>query len=335
MRRIATGLVVSLALVLGLPVSARAEIAEVMFAQQYGTNYLPLMVMEDQKLVEKQFQAKGLGQTKVSWSRLAGPSAIIDAFLTGNVHFAAQGIPSTILAWDRTRTGIGVKAISALCAADIWLMTRNPNVKTLRDLSDKDRLAMPSVKTSSQALFLQMAAEKEFGEGQWGKLDHLAVSMAHPDAVAAMLNPSHEVNGHLATSPFAEIEKRSGLRVVTSLYDAAGGQATGLNFVSTEKFRRENPNTYAAVVAAFDEALDWVNADKRRAAKAYVALANEKKLTADDIYAIISGPDYVYGKTPHKILKSMDLMFRNGTIKTKPVSWKDMYMAEVHGLPGD
>src|SRR5262245_19505507 len=264
-RRLSSALIAS-AILLGGPSLARAEVPEVKIVAQNGSNYLPLFVMQGNKLVEKHLAAKGLSATTVTWTRLAGPSAIVDAFLAGAVHFSGQGVPSTALIWDRTRNNMGAKAVAAMVASNIWLMTRKPELKSLRDLTDKDRIAMPSIKTSSQALFLWSAAEKEFGPGQWGKLDHLTVSLPHPDAMAAVLNSGGEITVHAATSPYADLEKKAGLKVITDLYAVEGGAVTGLNFVSTEVFRNANPVTFA-VVAAFDEAIDWVNADKPRAAQ--------------------------------------------------------------------
>jgi ABC-type nitrate/sulfonate/bicarbonate transport system substrate-binding protein len=65
-----------------------AEVPEVRIVAQNGSNYLPLFVMQGQKLVEKHLAAKGLAATTVAWTRLAGPSAIVDSFLAGAVHFS-------------------------------------------------------------------------------------------------------------------------------------------------------------------------------------------------------------------------------------------------------
>ena len=318
-----------------LPAPARAEIGEVKLAFQFGSNYLPLLVMENQKLVEKQLAEKGLKDTKVGWIKLANPGAIIDAYLVGQIHFSGQGVPSTALIWDKTRNGIGAKAVAAMSESNIYLNTRNPNVKSLRDLSEKDRIAIPSLKSSAQAVFLMMAAEKEWGVGQWGKLDSFVISLPHPDALAAMTNPGHEVNAHAATQPFHKMEIKAGARTIATFAEAAGGPATGLNFVSTQKFRDENPKTYAAVAAAYDKAIDWINADLRRATKAYMTISQEKKLTEDDMFAIIGDPDYKYTKIPHKIGRMTDVLHRAGVIKTKPASWKDLYFPEAHALAGD
>lgn len=315
--------------------AARAEISEVRIAQQFGAIYLPMMVMEEQKLVEKQLTALGLPNTKVAWSKFAGPSVIVDAFLSGNVHFGAQGPPSLLLLWDRTRGGLEVKGVSAMCDANIWMNTRRPDVTSLRDIKEMDRIALPSAKTSGAAIFLGMAAEKIWGVGQHAKLDGNVVAMAHPDAVAALLNPNHEVAFHWATSPFHEAEMKAGMKTVTSGFDVMGGQTTLIAFTSTSKFRNENPKTYAAVVAAMDEARDWINADKKRAAEFYIAVTKDKRVTAADVFALVSAPGFEFSKTPRKIGPQAAYMHRIGLIKTQPASWKDVFFAEVHGLAGD
>jgi NitT/TauT family transport system substrate-binding protein len=325
-----------MAIVLSLagPGPAPAEVSEVKIVAQNGSNYLPLFVMQGHKLVEKHLAAKGLGSTTVTWTRLAGPSAIVDSFLAGAVHFSGQGVPSTALLWDRTRNTIGAKAVAAMVASNIWLMTRKPELKSLRDLTDKDRIALPSIKTSSQALFLWTAAEKEFGPGQWGKLDHLTVSLPHPDAMAAVINPGDDITVHAATSPFADLERKAGLHAITDLYSVEGGIVTGLNFVSTEQFRKANPVTYEAVVAAYDEAMAWINADKPRAAKFYLEISKEK-MSLEDFMPILMAPDYIFGKTPHRVGASIEMMHKAGILKTKPQSWKEMYFAEAHSLDGN
>ena len=54
-------------------------------------------------------------------------------------------------------------------------------------------------------------------------------------------------------------------------------------------------------VKALEEAVAWTNADKRRAAKLYIAMTKEKKLTEDDIVATISSDGFDFTTTPKKI----------------------------------
>ena len=61
-------------LLAAIAATARAEMAEINVAQQYGVSFLPLMVMERDKLVEKHAKAAGLGEVRVSWVRSRAPA---------------------------------------------------------------------------------------------------------------------------------------------------------------------------------------------------------------------------------------------------------------------
>ena len=329
------GLVVaSLMALTAMTGAPRAEVSEVILGQQFGAVYLPAMVMENRKLVEKYLAAGGMNDVRVTWAKLGGPAAVNDAMLSGNLHFACQGVPSLAVIWDRTRGGIGVKALAAVASNNLWLNTRNPNVRSLKDFSDSDRIAIPSLKVSTQAVMLHIAAEQQWGKGNHTKLDHITVALPHPEAIAAVLSQVHEINTHFATSPFHEVEVKAGLKTITSGFDIMGGPTTGVTFTSYEKFRADNPKTFAAVNKAYDEALDWINADKRRAARLYIEMTNERKLTEDDLTLTFSSADMEYTKVPSRLGKIVDFLHRVGFVKSEPASWKDLFFQEAYGLPG-
>ena len=329
--RLVLAAAIALATMTGAP---RAEVNEVILGQQFGAVYLPAMVMENQKLVEKYLAASGLSDVKVTWAKLGGPAAINDAMLSGNLHFACQGVPSLAVIWDRTRGGIGVKALGAVASNNLWLNTRNPSIRSLKDFTDNDRIAVPSLKVSTQAVMLHIAAEQVWGKGQHTRLDHITVALPHPEALAAVLSQVHEINTHFATSPFHEAEVKAGLRTVTSGFDIMGGPTTGVTFTSYEKFRAENPKTFAAVNKAYDDALAWINTDKRRAARLYIEMTNERKLTEDDLTLTFSGQDMEYTKVPSRLGKIVDFLHRVGFVKNGPASWRDLFFQEAYDLPG-
>ena len=45
-------------------------------------------------------------------------------------------------------------------------------------------------------------------------------------------------------------------------------------------------------------------------------------------------PDMVFTTTPKGMEKTADFMFRVGTVKSKPASWKDMFFPYIHDKPG-
>jgi NitT/TauT family transport system substrate-binding protein len=329
----------ALALVLALPfagaVQTRAEVSEITIAQQYGVAFLPLMVMERNKLIEKHAEKAGLKGLKTVWAKVAGPSAMNDGLISNSIHFAAQGAPSMITLWDRTKGQI--RGVSAMTTYPLYLVTRNPNVKTIKDLSAADKVAVPSVKISTQAIMLQMAAARAFGQENYGKLDPLTVSLSHPDALLAFINNTAGVNGHFTSSPFYEQEmKVAGARLVTTNYEILGGPATAVLITASTKFAQDNPKAFKSFVDALKEAIDIINKDKKAAAQLYLEVSNDKKNSVGDILAIISDKDYIYTLRPQKVLATAQFMSKIGSIKQNPKTVEEMFFPEaIKGLKGD
>jgi NitT/TauT family transport system substrate-binding protein len=323
-------LLVALAL---LAPHARAEMSEIKVAQQYGISYLPLMLMEEQKLIEKHAKAAGL-DVKVGWAKFAGGNVMNDALLSSSLQFASGGVAPFVTLWARTRGNLDVKAVSAINSMPLYLNTRNPGVKSLKDFTEKDRIALPAVKVSIQAVTLQMATEKAFGDGQHGRLDPLTVSLSHPDAQVALLSGSSEITAHFSSPPFQyqQLEK-PGIRTVLNSYDVLGGPATFNVVWTTSKFRTENPKLYDAFVKALDEATAQINRDRKAAAEAYLRISKDKD-TVTDILAMLNDPLIVYTTTPQNVMKYVDFMAKVGAIKVKPDSWKDLFFPNIHGASG-
>ncbi len=313
---------------------ARAEVNEITIAQQYGVSFLPLMVMEKQALVEKHAAQAGLTGLKVNWAKMAGPSVMNDGLISGNLHFAAQGAPSLITLWSKTSGQI--KGVAALTTYPLYLVTRDPNVKKLSDFSDKDKIAVPSVKISTQAIMLQMAAAKEFGEKNYTKLDPLTISLSHPDATLAFIGNTAGVNTHFSTSPFYEQEiKVPGAHLITTSYEILGGPATALVLTSSAKFRDTNPKAYRAVYDALSEAIATINKDKTAAAKLYLEAAHDTKNSVNDIVAMISDKDYAFTLKTDKVFATAQFMAKIGSIKQAPGSIGDLFFPENAAQKGD
>jgi NitT/TauT family transport system substrate-binding protein len=315
--------------------SLRAETGEVRAAQQFGLSYLALMIMEDSKLIEKQAQAVGLGEVKVTWAKLGGPGAMNDALLSGSLDFGTGGVPSLITLWSKTRgTANEVKGVGALNSMPVNLVTSNPKVKSIRDFTDQDKIAVTTVKVSTQALLLEMAAAKEFGDANYAKLDPLTVSLPHPDAMTALLSGSGTITAHFSSPPFQYQEvAKPGIRSILNNYDILGGPATFNVVWATTKFRDANPKVYGAFVAAFEEATATINRDKRAAAEVYKRMSGTKE-SVDELLKMMQDPLVEYTLAPKSIMKTAEFMAKVGTIKDRPASWKDLFFSNVHGLQG-
>lgn len=314
--------------------SALAEVNQIGIAQQYGISYLPLMIMEENKLMEKEAKAAGLGDVTVRWAKFAGGNVMNDALLSGDLHFASGGMGPFITLWAKTKDNIGVKAAYAMNSMPLMLNTRNPDIKSLKDFTSKDKIALPAVKVSIQAITLQMAAEKAFGAGQENVLDKYTVTQSHPDGMAAMLSGSSEINSHFTSPPFQYTElDRPGIRTVVNSYEVTGGPHTFNVVWASQKFVDANPKTYGAFLKAFSSAIDSINKDKKAAAEFYVRVSKSKE-TVESIEKMLNDPQIKFTTTPENTMKYADFMNRIGMVKVKPATWKDMFFPNVHGLPG-
>ncbi len=315
---------------------AQAEVNEVRITKQFGLGFLPLMVMEDQKLVEKQSKAAGLPEVKGVFMTLSNPAAMNDGLLSGQIDYGTNGPPAVITIWARTKgSGNEIKGVAGMVLTPMWLNTNNPNVKSIRDFTEKDKIAVTAVKVSIPAIIMQMAAMKEWGKDNYAKLDPLTVSMSHPDGMAAFLS-KRDVTAHFTSPPFMYKElEQPGVQRIMSSDDVMGGPTTFSNLYSTSKFHDANPRVYKAVLAAFIEAIDLINKDKKQAAEIYLRISGDKKSTVAEIQKQIEDPNLVFTATPRNIQKYADFMFDVGSIKTKAASWKDIYFPEIHHLPGN
>jgi NitT/TauT family transport system substrate-binding protein len=253
-----------------------------------------------------------------------------DALISGSVDFVSLGIPGIITIWSKTKgTAVEVKGVSGLNVSPLMLLVRDPAIKSIKDFKDNHRIALPAVKVAMQALMLQMAAAKEWGDAKYNALDHLTVSMSHPDATAAMLGGSSEITANFSSAPFQyrQMKNPNIRRILTSteLFD----EPLSFNVIATtSKFRTENPKLYAAFLAALKEATDFINADKRKGAEIYLKVSGDKA-TVDEIMEVLADPAIMYNTKLGGIGPFVSFMTKVGTLKNPPANWKDMFFPEA------
>lgn len=316
--------------------SARAEVSQVRLSKGFGVHYLPMYVIEHEKLLEKQAAKAGLGTVTTTWSVIDGGNLINDAMLSGALDIASIGVPGFLTLWAKAKGNprIEVVGLSAVSLGSMYLNTRSPNIKTLRDFTEADRIALPGIKTSYAAVVLQMMVAKTFGDDNYAKLDPLTVGLPYPEAVATLLSGKTEINAHVASPPFSFIElDHPGIHRVFNSADVFGPTMVIMTH-TTRVFYERNPKLSAAFIAAADEATAMIARDKRAAARMYNDLATVKSSEAD-ILRILNDPDTRFTSTPQGFMLFADFMQRVGTIKTKPETWKDAFVAEIGDRPGN
>ncbi|HEX6610874.1 MAG TPA: ABC transporter substrate-binding protein [Hyphomicrobiaceae bacterium] len=314
---------------------AVAQAPEIRFARQFSMGYLQFNMMQQHKLLEKHAKEAGIPELKVTWATFNGPNAMNDALLSGSVDIVSGGVPGLLTLWARTKTTpLAVKGITAFSSQPILLNTRNPNVKSLTDFTDQDKIAVPAVKVSVQAMLLQMAAAKQWGNSNYAKLDNLTVSMTPPDATVALLSGSAGITSVFSVPPFQfqQLDDKA-IHTVLNSYDVFGGPHTFTVAWTSSQFRDKNPQLYKALVKAFAEATDMLNKNVKEAAQ-YWADDVKSKLPVEKVAAIASGPQVKWTMSPQNTMKFAEFMHSVGTIKEKPADWKELFFPEIHDLSG-
>ena len=303
-----------------------AEVPEIRLAQQFSIGYLQLNVIEHQQLIEKHAKLLGIPEVKVTWQKFNGPAAVNDALLSGNLDIASGGVPGLLVLWAKTKgTPQEVRGISALSSQPFLLNSRDPDVKTIKDFKASDHIAVPAVKVSVQAIMLQMAAAKAFGEKEFAKLDAQTVSMSPPDATIALLGGKSEITAAFSVPPFQNQQlEQAGIHTVVNSFDVMGGSHSFTVAWTSAKFRDKNPVLYKALIAALREATDIVNKDKAAASALWIE-DSKSKLPLDMVAKIVAGPQVQWTLVPENTMKFADFMTGVGTLKVKAASWKDYF----------
>jgi NitT/TauT family transport system substrate-binding protein len=318
-----------------ITLSARAEVPEVRIARQFSMGYLQFNVIEHEKLIQKHAAALGIPEVKVTGVRFNGPAAMNDALLSDSVDIVGGSPNGMFTLWAKALgTKQEVRAITALVTLPFVITSSDPTIKTIADLTKCEKIPVPSVRVSSPAVAVQLAATKLYGIKDYNRFDSKTVTMSPADATIALLTGSSGVNCAVALPPFMQQQlEHPNIHVVANSFDLAGGPTTYTLAYTSKRFHDQNPKLYQAVYDALVEATELVRKDIRPAAKYWIEDSNSK-LSVDFVAAAGSGPQTEWTTVPRDTMKAASFMAEIGTIKVKPKSWKDYFFPEAYGLPG-
>jgi len=322
---------------LGIPAIVRAQAPlKVVFAQQRGLLYLPVDMMVSGGVLQEEATRHGLGHVDTSAVTVNGPGPVIDAILSGAADYGTVALPSLLTLWEKTRnTSNPVKALGTVSNGAMTLYTINPDVKTIADFTEKDRIAVPTVRISFNSMMLQMAAEKLWNDPH--RLDHLTVSLGHPDAVTALTAGYDKaiITSHIGVQPYTDRGlKLPGAHVITTSREVFGGPLTQITLIASRETKEKNPALFNAVAAALEQSIKRANANKKAAA---VLWKNAQKASEslDELVALLDDPGFEFTSQPHRIAFFAAFLNRIGSMKAKLDDWKDLFWETAYAQQGD
>lgn len=314
--------------------SSAQQKTEITITKQPSILYLPALVMQKQELIEKKAAEQGVKDLKVNWRSFSGGGAATDALLSDNVEIVNSGVGNLLLLWDRTKGK--VKGITTHSALPLALVSRDPNIKSLKDFGPKDKIAVPTVRVSTQAILLQMAAEKEFGADNWSKLDANTVQLGHPDAAAMLANPNGEISTHFAAPPFyyKELKTIPNAHVILRSNDIIDGGLSQSTLFTTTKFAEANPKIIQAVLDASKDAIAFIKANPEKSVEIYREISGDKT-SSEELLDMLKQPGMMdFQMAPAGSMKFAEHMTKVGILKTKPEKWTDYFLPQSAALNG-
>ena len=325
--RLATGLLFAALLALR---PAGADAAEVRVLRPLDLSALPLLVMEREHLIERTAEAMGLGEVSVAW-RTPDQREPLDALAAGDADLAIADLVPFLAAAEAA----DIRAVGAVAQRPFVLVTRNPAIKTIRDFTAKDRIAVPALRTSGPAVMLEMAAAQEWGAEHFDRLDQLAVAKSDAAAVAALLAGNGDIDAHFSRTPYADGELADpAIHRVMDSFDIAGPHSTAL-LVATGKFQAANPELCKAILSALQAADDLIRKNPGEAAEMFAAAVKDQDIPLEDISDMIGDPDLTYRAAPAGIMRLAQFMHRIGRLKREPAGWQALFLPASRDLAGN
>ena len=322
---------------LAAPASLKAQSPlAVRFVQQRGLLYIPIDVMVSGGVLQQEASKLGLGKIEATATALSGPGPVLDALISGAADYGTAALPSLLTLWEKTRGSANeVKAVGTVSNGAMTLYTINPNVRSLADFGAQDRIAVPTVRLSFNAIMLQMAAEQLWNDPH--RLDHLTVALGHPDAVTALSAGYGKatITAHIGVQPFTDRGlKLPGAHIITDSRKVFGGPLTQITLLATKQTKEKNPSLFQAVANALEEAIKVANADKRAAAALWKDVQKAPE-SIDDLVAQLNDPGFEFTSRPQRVSHFTAFLNRLGTLKIKVEDWKQLFWETAHHQQGD
>lgn len=288
----------------------------VTIAYQPGISYTTLIVMKQRGTLEKQFPG-----TKFDWRMLSNGATIRDGFLAGQIQIGAGGSTPFLIGWDR---GVGYRLIAAMNEMNLWLMSKDPKIKSVKDLTANSKVGVPGP-DAIQAVALRKAAQDQLGNAH--ALDTTFVAIQHPLGLQSL--EGGQLDAHFTSPPFQQEEQDRGAHVVYKSYEAFG-RATFNSVYTTDAFAKDHPLFVGAVYRAILETTKFITTHPDETAE-LLAKDGEMKVTAAQYKKWLSGPDMTFETTPHGFMKVANYMKSIGLLTKVPTSMHEIELPVLNG----
>jgi len=300
--------------------SSLNETEKICIAYQYGLAYAPLIIVQEQNLIEEKYSEATGKEIKVEWVQMGSGADINTGMASGDIDVGLMGIAPAITG---IMNNVGYRIFTNISGQEHGLMTNDSGLDSLDKLVGSDRqIALVNI-GSIQHIILARALDHAGYDSH--ALDSNLVAMKHPDGMAAVRAGS--VACHLTTNPYIYIEREDEtLQEIAGITDVWSAEDSFIVGVASENLYEENQELYQAICDSFEEAINLINSDIEAAAQlTYEKDGNDLEL---EISYMSVGK---YSTNTSGIFELAVFMKKAQFIESAPEQYGDLVFSNVEG----
>ena len=304
----------------GAASSGSGKTATLNIAYQYGLAYAPLVICQENKLIENAYREATGNEVTVNWNQMSSGADINTGFASGSLDVGFMGIAPAITGISKN---VGYKIFSNISGQEHGLMTNKAEINSLNDIiGSSDQIAL--VNTGSiQHIILGMALDAEGFDAH--ALDSNIVAMKHPDGMTAVT--SNSIACHLTSNPYIYKERdNDSLHEIDAVKNVWSADQSFIVGVASESLKNDNPELYNALCKAVSDAIDQINADPEATAK--ITAEYDGNEYEDELFYLKAGK---YDAKTTGIFELSEFMFNNGFTEKKFDGYSDLVFDNVEG----
>ena len=288
---------------------------------QSGLAYFSLLLIKQQKILEKQFP-----NTTIEWKVLSSQSPIRDGMIANQIQIGAIGAPAFLVGWDR---GLNWKLLAGLIHQEYWLVVNDPTIKSLKDFKPNHKIAVPDL-NAVQAVTLRMAAQQQLGAPR--ALDANLQFMSHPLGLEAF--KSKQITAHFTSAPFQWQEVAQGGQAIVKSSEFFGGLHTGIGLVALEKFYSQYPAFNQALYKAVEDASRLLREQPDEAVK-LLAAESDGKIVPETAKQWLSRKDIQFVTDPKGFLGYATFLKNTNEISKSASSMNELVLPTLQKKEGN
>jgi NitT/TauT family transport system substrate-binding protein len=276
-------------------------------------------------LAAKGWLQQALPHVSIHWEFLASGAAVESEMISGQINVASLGLAPFLVGWNK---GVDWKILSSFGPNNEYLITWMPQIKSLKDFTPADKIAILAP-TSIQAIALEKAADEQLHNPH--ALDENMVALPH--AVAYQAWKQHTIAADFSAVPFQGEELAAGGHSILSLNGIFHTDITP-NVVAVEQPFYDSHRTEMAVLyAQIQRALAYLTDHPNRSATA-IAAYEGKGVTPAEVKKAIDNPAIQWSVAPGGLEAYATFMRQIGLISKTLTSWKQLVYPNLYGVNG-